>query len=107
MGKKRGLSVAKRAKIVTLNKEGYSEQQISKKLKFSKTAIHQVIAKFQNFGSFQDLHRSRRSRVTSQKNDHLIKRMQYIHLPYQARKLGRPCCSKAQLPVHHKTLFSR
>ena len=75
MGKKRGLSVAERAKIVTFNEEGYSERQISKKLKFSKTAIHQAIVKFQNFGSFQDLHRSERPRVTSQRDDHLIKRM--------------------------------
>ena len=60
MGKKRGLSVAERAKIVTLNEEGYSERQISKKLKFSKTAIHSAIVKFQNFGSFQDLHSSGR-----------------------------------------------
>ena len=52
MGKKRGLSVAESAKIVTLNEEGYSERQISKKLKFSKTAIHSAIVKFQNFGSF-------------------------------------------------------
>ena len=60
MGKKRGLLVAKTAKIATLNKEGYSGWQIPKKLKFSKTAVHQAIVKFQNFGSFQDLLRSGR-----------------------------------------------
>ena len=34
MGQKRGLSVVERAKIVTLNEDEDSEQQISKKLKF-------------------------------------------------------------------------
>ena len=43
MGKMRGLTVAERAKSVALNEEGYSERQISKKLKFSKIAIHQAI----------------------------------------------------------------
>ena len=39
MGKKRGLSVAERSKIVTLHEEGYSERQISNRVKFSKTAV--------------------------------------------------------------------
>ena len=75
MGKKRGLSVAERSKIVTLHEEGYSERQILNRVKFSKTAVHQAIVKFRNCGSFQDLHRSGRPRVTSQRDDHLIKRM--------------------------------
>ena len=54
MGKMRGLSVAETAKSIALNEEEYSERQISKKLKFSKTAIYQVIVKFRNFGNFQD-----------------------------------------------------
>ena len=63
-GKIRGLSVAERAKSVALNEEGHSERQISKKLKFSKTAIYQANVKFRNFG---------RPKVTFQRNDHLIK----------------------------------
>ena len=67
MVKKRGLSVVERVKIVTLNEEGYSESQKSKKMKFSKTAICQPIVRFQNFRSFQDLYRSGRPRVTPKK----------------------------------------
>ena len=48
---------------------------INKKLRFSKTAIHQAIVRFRNFGSFQDLYWSGRPRITSQKDDHLMKRM--------------------------------
>ena len=60
MGKKRGLSVAERAKSVALNEEGYLKRQIYFKIKFSKTAIHLVMVKFRGFGSFQDLHKSGR-----------------------------------------------
>ena len=52
MGEMRGLSAAERAKNVALNDEGYSERQISKKLKFSKTAMYEANVKFQNFESF-------------------------------------------------------
>jgi len=38
---KRVLPGVDRSKIITLHEEGYSERQISEKLKFSKTAIHQ------------------------------------------------------------------
>ena len=75
MGKIRGLSVAERAKSVGVNEEGYSRMTISKKLKFSKIAIHRAIVKFQNFGSFQDLRKSGRPMVISQRDDHLIKWM--------------------------------
>ena len=71
MGKKRGLSVTKRVKIVTLNKEEYSERKISKKLKFNKTAIHQAT----EIWGAQDLHRSGKPRVTFQKDNNLSKRM--------------------------------
>ena len=75
MGKKKGLSIVQRAKTVTLIEYEYSEKQVSKKLKFSKTAIHQAIVRFPNFESFQDLYKSGRSRVTSQKENHQMKRM--------------------------------
>ena len=48
MGKKKGLLVTERAKIAPLN-EGYSERQISKKLKFSKTVFYLAISKFWEF----------------------------------------------------------
>ena len=40
-----------------------------KKPKFSKTAIHQATDRFRNFRSFQDLYRSGRPKVTSQKDE--------------------------------------
>ena len=75
IGKKMGLSVAERAKIATVNKVGYLGRQISKKLKLRNTAIHQAIVIFRNFVSFQDLHWSGSPRVTSQRDNYLIKWM--------------------------------
>ena len=105
MGKKRGLSVAVRSKIVTLHEEGYSERQISNRVKFSKTAVHQAIVKFRNLGVFK---------ICTDPEDPglppkgMTTEWQYVLLQIQARKFGRHCCSKVQLPVHHcKTSFSR
>jgi len=64
-----------RSKIVTLHEEGYSEKQISEKLKFSKTAIHQPVVKFKTYASFQDLSGGGRPKVTSQRDDHMTKKM--------------------------------
>ena len=49
---RRGVIIVETAKTVTLNEEGCSERQISKKLKFSKTAIHEAIVRFRNYESF-------------------------------------------------------
>jgi len=75
MGKKGSLSVLGRSKIVTLHEEEYSERHISEKVKFSKTAIHQAVVKFKTFGSFQDLRWADRFKVTSQRGQHMIKKM--------------------------------
>jgi len=59
-----------RSKIVTLHEEGYSERQISEKLKFSKTAIHQPVVKFKTYASFQDLSGGGRPKVTRKRWSH-------------------------------------
>lgn len=75
MGKKSSLSENKRAKIVTLFNEGYSERQISVKVSCSKTAVHTAIVNFKTSGSFRDKKRCGRPRKTSLRDDHLIKRI--------------------------------
>jgi len=64
-----------RLKIIILHEKGYSERQISDKLKFSKTLIHQAVARLKMFGSLQDLSRTGRPKVTSQRDDHIAKKM--------------------------------
>ena len=105
IGKKRELSVVERGKIVTLNEEKYSERKISKVLKFSKTAIHQEIVKFQNF-SFQDLYRFGRPRVTFKKDDHLMKRMVVCSPTSSSKKIKLPSLIKGTV-VNKTTIKHR
>ena len=80
-------------------KKDTQKGKYKKKMKFSKTAIYQAIVSFRNFGSFQDLYKSERPRVISQKDDHLIKGMVVRSPTISSKKLDRLCCSKAQLLV--------
>ena len=52
MSKKKSLSEVQRAQIVALHGQNLSERQISAKMGCSKTAVHQVIAKYQQDGSY-------------------------------------------------------
>ena len=58
-----------------MHNEGLSEPEIAAKLKVSKTAVHQSIKKFKQYGSYKDLHRSGIPRKTTIRDDHLIKRI--------------------------------
>ena len=53
MGKNVPLSEVERAQIVALHKEGHSERLISQKMKKSKTAVHNAMAKFRNTGTYR------------------------------------------------------
>ena len=71
MGKKASLSKTKRAQIVILRKEEFSQKKICKKI-FTKTAVYQKIARFQNFGLYSGKKRSRKPRKTSPCDDNFI-----------------------------------
>ena len=73
MGRKSSLTEVQRARIVLLNQEGYSERQISKAEKCSKTAVRNALAKFKNSGSYSDNKRSGRPRKTTARDDRLIR----------------------------------
>ena len=55
--------------------KGLSESKISAKLKVSKTAVHQSIKKFEQYGSYKDLPRSGRPRKNTVTEDHVMKRI--------------------------------
>ena len=69
MGKKPSLSSEKRAQIVTLSKLNFSVREIARKVKVSKTAMHNAITKYQNEDIFTDRKRSGRPKVTSRRED--------------------------------------
>ena len=54
MGTKQSFSTKKQAQIVTLNNSKFSEHQIAKKMKASKTVVYNAIIKYQNEGVFID-----------------------------------------------------
>ena len=54
MGKKASLSIVQKAQIIALSKMKLSECQIGKKLKVSKTAVHNAIKNFKHEGIFAD-----------------------------------------------------
>ena len=47
-----------RQKIFVLSKEGYSEQEISAKMRCIEAAVYRVVANFNNYRSCKDLNRS-------------------------------------------------
>ena len=65
MGKQSSLTKVLRAQIVTLRGEGNTERDISVKLRYSKTAVHNAIVKFNTGGTFRDSKRSGRPRKTT------------------------------------------
>ena len=75
MGRKKSSSEVQRGQIVALHGEGLSELKISAKLTVSKMAVHQLIKKFELFGSYMDLPRSGKPRKTTVRDDHVMKRI--------------------------------
>jgi len=97
--KKEGLSDVVRSKSIVLHEKGYSERQISEKLKFSKTAIYQAVTRFKTLGGVQDLSRAGRPKVTSPRDDHMIKKMGVRSPTTLSKKIDQICCSQVQIPV--------
>ena len=75
MGKNVPLSEVERAQIVALHKKGHSERLINQKMKKSKTAVHNAIAKFWNTGTYTTAKKSGRLRKTTPRDDHAIRRI--------------------------------
>ena len=75
MGKKKSLSEVQRAQIVALQGENLSERQISAQMGCSKTGVHEAIAKYQQDGSYTDKKRTGRLRVTTAREDNVMRRI--------------------------------
>ena len=75
MGKKKSLSEVQRAQIVALHGQNLSERQIFAQMGCSETAVHQAIAKYQQDGSYTDKKRTRRPRVTTAREDNVMRRI--------------------------------
>ena len=74
MGKNKCLSPTKRAQIVAHSQHGMSQRAIAQLMQCSKTAVQHAISQFSHRGSFEDRRRSGRPRVTSIRQDRIIRR---------------------------------
>ena len=106
MGKKSSLSETKRAQIVVLSEEGYSEREISAKMQCSKTAVHTALENFNNYGSYKDLKRSGRPKKTSLRDDLTIKRIA-VRSPTSSLKKIRAALLGKGTDVHITTVSRR
>ena len=106
MGRKSSLTEMQRARIVLLNQKGYSERQISKAEKCSKTAVHNALAIFKNSGSYSDNKRSGRPRKTTAGDDRLIRRVA-VHSPRSSSKKMRSALLAHGTDVSCKTVKRR
>ena len=75
MGKKKSLSEVQRAQIVALHGQNLSERQMSAQMGCTKTAVHQAIAKYQRDGFYTDKKRTERPRVTTSREDNVMRRI--------------------------------
>ena len=74
MGKKQSVNTKNRPQIVTLSNLKFSVRQIAKKMKISKTAVHNAIMKYQNEGVFIDRKRSGQSKVNTSREKRLMRK---------------------------------
>ena len=103
MGRKTALSEVERPQIVILHKEGLPEREITKRISRSKTAVHQAIMRFKNFGSYKDKKRSGRPRNTTSR---VIRRI-VVKSPTASCKKIRSALLQKGTYIHRTTVSRR
>ena len=73
--KKPSFSKTKRAQIVILHEERFSQRNICKKLSYSRVAFYEAIARFQNFRFYHDKKRNEIAKKKSPFDNNLIRRI--------------------------------
>ena len=106
MGKKKSLSEVQRAQIVALHGQNLSERLISAQMGCSKTAVHQAIAKYQEDGAYTDRKRSGRPRVSTAREDNLMRRI-VMRLPTSSMKKIKAELLRRGRKVSHMTVSRR
>ena len=106
MGKKKSLTEVQRAQIVVLHGQNLSERQISAQMGYSKTAVHQAIAKYQQNGSYTDKKRTGRPRVTTARADNVMRRI-VVRSPTGSMKKIRAELLRRGRRISHMTVSRR
>ena len=66
MAKKKNLSIEEHAKVVVLVQEGYSMNEVARKMKISRCCVQEVVKKQKETGTVVDRQRSGRPKVSTQ-----------------------------------------
>ena len=103
---KKSLSTEKRAQIVTLKNLKFSVRQIAKKIKISKTAVHNAIMKYQNEGVFINRKRSGRPRIITSREDRLMRKA-ITHSPMSTTKQIQTKLMETGTAISKKTIQRR
>ena len=106
MGKKKSLSEVQRAQIVALHGQNLSERQISAQMGYSKTAVHQAVAKYQQDGSYTDKKRTGKPRVTTAREDNVMRRI-VMRSPTSSMKKIRAKLLRRDCRISHMIVFRR
>ena len=106
MGKKKSLSKVQRAQIVALQGQNLYKRQIPAQMGCSKTAVHQAIAKYQQDGSYTDKKRTGRPRVTTAREDNVIRRI-VVRSPTSSMKKIRAELLRRGRRISHMTVSRR
>ena len=106
IGKKKSLSEVQRAQIVALHGQNQSERQVSAQMGCSKTAVNQAIAKYQQVGSYTDKERTGRPRVTTVREDNVMRRI-VVRSPTSSMKKIRAELLSRVCRISHMTVSWR
>ena len=88
ISKKQSLTTEERAQIVTMSNSKFFVGQIAKRMKVSKTVVRNAIIKYQTEAVFIDKKRSGRPRVTTSRENRLMRKT-VTHLPMRTSKKSR------------------
>ena len=106
MDKKPATSAEKRPQIVSLSTMKLPEREISRQMKVSKTAVHNVIKKFQNKGTFEKSKKTGRPRISSIRDDRIIRKVVRQSPMSSAKKIQAEMAERG-IKISEKTIRRR
>ena len=98
----RSLSLETRSAVVTLWGEGYTQRQIAKKLKISRSGVQLILQKKKETGSIVDRPRTGRPKVTTPRESRLL-----IRLSLRDRKATSKMVKREFMDITGKSLSTR
>lgn len=107
MPRKPQISEAIRGQIILLHKQGLSQVKISKTVKCSRCAVQNTISRFERTGSYVNLPKSGRNRVTTTREDRIIERISLRNRQKTAEKIAAELRTQHRVAVSVRTVHRR